>query len=105
MWGCWMNGLDFQEKLAGLGNHLPIVLITGHGDMSVRTTKHDAMDFSLKPFLDQDILDAIATVVQHDRQRWSSEGDLADLRSRFARLSERERQVMLLATHGKLKAH
>jgi FixJ family two-component response regulator len=69
-----------------------------------KSMKHGAIDFLLKPFRDQDILDAIATTVQPDRQRQSSEGDLADLSSRFARLSAREQQVMLLVTRGKLKA-
>src|SRR6202030_1905938 len=66
-----VGGLDFQEKLCGLGIHLPVILMTGHGDvpMSVRAMKAGAVDFLTKPFRDQDMLDAVCTAIRRDRVR------------------------------------
>jgi FixJ family two-component response regulator len=99
-----MSGLDFQEQLAGLGIRLPVVLITGHGDipMSVRAMKAGAVDFLPKPFRDQDMLDAVAAAIERDAKRRAADGDAAQVRDRFATLSPREQQVMMLVTAGKM---
>jgi FixJ family two-component response regulator len=99
-----ISGLDFQEQLAGLGIHLPVVLITGHGDipMSVRAMKAGAVDFLAKPFRDQDMLDAVAAAIDRDRTRRTADDGAAAIRDRFATLSPREQQVMLLVTAGKM---
>jgi FixJ family two-component response regulator len=98
------SGLDFQGQLADLGIHLPVILMTGHGDipMSVRAMKAGAVDFLAKPFRDQDMLDAIATAIERDRQRRTAEGDINLMRDRYATLSPREQQVMMLVTAGKM---
>jgi FixJ family two-component response regulator len=99
-----MSGLDFQTQLHGLGIRLPVILMTGHGDipMSVRAMKAGAIDFLSKPFRDQDMIDAVQTAIERDRQRRSSEGSLDEIRQRFATLSPREQQVMRLVTSGKM---
>jgi len=99
-----LSGLDFQEKLAGLGVGLPVVLMTGHGDipMSVRGMKAGAVDFLPKPFRDQDMLDAVTTGLERDRARRAADGGRRELEQKFATLSPRERQVMALVTAGKL---
>jgi FixJ family two-component response regulator len=99
-----IGGLDFQAQLAGHGIHLPVILITGHGDipMSVRGMKAGAVDFLTKPFRDQDMLDAIATAVERDRARRAAEAASVDLEASFKTLSPREREVMLLVTDGKM---
>jgi FixJ family two-component response regulator len=99
-----ISGLDFQEKLCGLGIHLPVILMTGHGDvaMSVRAMKAGAVDFLTKPFRDQDMLDAVATAVRRDRARRDAEAANIGLREKFATLSPRQREVMLLVTAGKM---
>jgi FixJ family two-component response regulator len=98
------NGLEFQTRLSGLGIRLPVVMITGFGDipMSVRAMKHGAVDFLSKPFRDQDMLDAVMTAIERDRQRRAIEGDLLQIQQRFETLSAREQQVMLLVTAGKM---
>jgi FixJ family two-component response regulator len=98
------SGLDFQEQLSELGILLPVILITGHGDipMTVRAMKAGAVDFLPKPFREQDILDAVATAIDRDRKRRASEGGAALLRDRFAMLSPREQQVMGLVAAGKM---
>lgn len=98
------NGLEFQEQLADLDIHLPVILMTGHGDipMSVRAMKAGAIDFLPKPFRDQDMLDAVAAALQRDQARRAEMVDLAQLRERFATLSPREEQVMMLVTQGKM---
>jgi FixJ family two-component response regulator len=99
-----MSGLDFQARLADLGIHLPVVLMTGHGDipMSVRAMKAGAVDFLPKPFRDQDMLDAATAAIERDLARRSADGGAAQLRNRYATLSPREREVMLLVTAGKM---
>jgi FixJ family two-component response regulator len=99
-----ISGLDFQSRRDGLGIHLPIVLMTGHGDvpMSVRAMKAGAIDFLPKPFRDQDMIDAITAAIERDRQRREIDQASADVRTRFASLSPREQQVMTLVTAGKM---
>lgn len=99
-----VSGLDFQSQMEDLGVRLPVVLMTGHGDipMSVRGMKAGAVDFLPKPFRDQDMLDAAATAIDRDRRRREVEGDADRLRARFETLSARERQVMTLVTAGRL---
>jgi FixJ family two-component response regulator len=99
-----MNGLDFQTQLASMGVHLPVVIMTGYGNipMSVRAMKRGAIDFIPKPFHDQDMLDAVMTAIQRDRGRRTVDGDISETRHRFHTLSPREQQVMLLVTTGKM---
>jgi len=99
-----MNGLDFQTRLSQVGLQLPVVIMTGYGDipMSVRAMKRGAVDFLPKPFHDQDMLDAVITAIERDRERRAVDGDIANTRHRFSTLSPRERQVMLLVTSGKM---
>ena len=91
-----MSGLDFQSQLAALGIQLPVILISGHGDipMSVRAMKAGAVDFLPKPFRDQDLLDAVTTAIERDRRRRAADGGASLLRDRFLTLSPREQQVM-----------
>jgi FixJ family two-component response regulator len=99
-----IGGLDFQAQLASHGIRLPVILITGHGDipMSVRGMKAGAVDFLTKPFRDQDMLDAILTAVARDRIRRAAEAASSELEARFKSLSPREREVMALVTSGKM---
>jgi FixJ family two-component response regulator len=99
-----MNGLDFQAQLTRMGVRLPVVMMTGYGDipMSVRAMKRGAVDFLPKPFHDQDMLDAVMAAIERDRQRRTVDGDVSQLQQRFATLSPREQQVMLLVTSGKM---
>jgi FixJ family two-component response regulator len=99
-----ISGLEFQEQLAGHGIHLPAIMITGHGDipMSVRAMKAGAVDFLPKPFRDQDMLEAVTAAIARDRKRRASDGDAAQVRNRYAALSPREQQVMMLVTTGKM---
>jgi FixJ family two-component response regulator len=99
-----ISGLDFQSRCSGFGVHLPIVLMTGHGDvpMSVRAMKAGAVDFLSKPFRDQDMIDAISAAIERDQHRRAAVGDVARVRDRFAALSPREQQVMMLVTTGKM---
>jgi FixJ family two-component response regulator len=96
------SGLEFQEALAKAGSQLPIVFLTGHGDipMSVKAMKAGAIDFLTKPFRDQDILDAVTRALNQDRKRRAGEKALSDLRQRFETLTQREREVMALAASG-----
>jgi len=97
-----MGGLDFQNKLASANAHIPIVFITGHGDipMSVRAMKAGAVDFLTKPFRDQDMLDAVTRAIEADRLRRSSQQATSAVRDSYGRLSPREREVMTLVTRG-----
>jgi FixJ family two-component response regulator len=99
-----VSGLDFQNQLIAAGIKIPIIFMTGHGDipMSVRAMKAGAVDFLAKPFRDQDMLDAVAAAVERDLQRRGGEDILQDQQARYRSLSERERQVMALATDGLL---
>jgi FixJ family two-component response regulator len=96
------SGLDFQDVLAKAGNQIPIVFLTGHGDipMSVKAMKAGAVDFLTKPFRDQDMLDAVTTALNQDRKRRAGEKSLTDLRQRFETLTPREQEVMVLAASG-----
>jgi FixJ family two-component response regulator len=97
-----VSGLDFQAQLAGANIHIPVIMITGHGDipMSVRAMKAGAVDFLTKPFRDQDMLDAVGHALNRDRKRRENELEFADLRTRFTQLTPREREVMGLVTAG-----
>lgn len=97
-----IGGLEFQEQLADFGINLPIIMITGHGDvpMTVRAMKAGAVDFLSKPFRDQDLLDAVASALARDRARRASDAEAEVLRERFRLLSPREQEVMMLATAG-----
>lgn len=98
------SGLDFQAQLSTHGIRLPVIMLTGFGDvpMSVRAMKAGAVDFLTKPFRDQDLLDAVAAAVARDVQRRKADGEFDLLSSRYRDLSERERQVMGLVTAGRL---
>lgn len=97
-----VSGLEFQGQLARMGIELPIVFMTGHGDvpMSVRAMKAGAADFLTKPFRDQDMLDAVSSAIEADRQRRATAEAGRDVRARFEGLSPREREVMTLVTRG-----
>jgi FixJ family two-component response regulator len=99
-----VSGLDFQQELANAGVHIPIIFITGHGDipMSVRAMKSGAIEFLTKPFRDQDLLDAINQALDRDRARRQQEHELAELRKRYQSLTTREREVMGLVVSGML---
>jgi FixJ family two-component response regulator len=98
-----MSGLTFHKELAKEGLALPVIFITGHGDipMSVRAMKAGAVEFLSKPFHDQDLLDAIHAAIERDRKRRREAMRLAELRERFATLTERERQIMSLVVIGR----
>jgi FixJ family two-component response regulator len=98
------NGLDFQGELARSNIQLPIVFITGYGDvpMSVRAMKAGAIEFLTKPFSDRDLLDAIRGGLEQDRVRREDATAVAALRARFEALRPREREVMVLAASGRL---
>ena len=97
-----VSGLDFQSQLAKAKIKIPIVFMTGHGDipMSVRAMKAGASDFLAKPFRDQDMLDAVAAAIQRSRQARDNERAAADLRTSYELLTTREREVMALVTAG-----
>ena len=99
-----LSGLDLQRDLSDAGIRIPIIFITGHGDipMSVRAMKAGAIEFLTKPFRDQDLLDAISEAIERDRAMRQQEAGVADLRSRFERLTAREREVMELVVAGLL---
>src|SRR5580698_76610 len=99
-----LSGLDLQAQLANAGLPIPIIFITGHGDipMSVRAMKAGALDFLTKPFRDQDLLDAVTRALDRDRKRRRVEEDTRDLRARYLTLTVREQQVMALVTEGLL---
>jgi FixJ family two-component response regulator len=97
-----VSGLDFQAELADAGIRIPIIFMTGHGDipMSVKAMKAGAVDFLAKPFRDQDILDAVAKALERDQKRRDNEKVVSDLRIVFDTLTSREREVMALVTAG-----
>jgi FixJ family two-component response regulator len=96
------SGLDFQDDLARAGVRLPVIFVTGHGDvqMSVRAMKAGAVEFLMKPFRDQDLLDAIEAALVRDRLALEEGKALADLRRRAAKLTLREREVMRHVASG-----
>lgn len=96
------SGLDLQRGLSRAGIDIPVIVITGHGDipMSVTAMKAGAIDFLTKPFRDQDLLDAIQRGIRLDRDRRAEAGQLALLRARCAALTPREREVMALVAEG-----
>ncbi len=98
------SGLELQRELAAAGSVIPIIFVTGHGDitMSVAAMKAGALEFLTKPFRDQDLLDAVHRGVEEDRRRSRRESHLDALRRRYASLTSRERQVMRMAAAGLL---
>ncbi len=98
------SGLDFQRELAGANRQVPIIFITGHGDipMSVQAMKGGAIEFLTKPFRDQELLDAIQLGLSRDRSRRENEKALTALRERFASLSPREREIVIQVAQGRL---
>jgi FixJ family two-component response regulator len=99
-----MSGLDFQRALAEAGVSLPIIFITGHGDvpMSVQAMKSGAVEFLIKPFRTQELLDAIQQALDRDRELREGRRDAAELRRRYETLTPREREVMELVVSGLL---
>jgi FixJ family two-component response regulator len=99
-----VNGLDFQRELADSGIRIPIIFVTGHGDipMSVKAMKSGAVEFLTKPFRDQDLLDAIHQALDRDRAARQQQSELAELRKRHESLTAREREVMGLVAAGML---
>jgi FixJ family two-component response regulator len=97
-----VSGLDFQTRLAEADIHIPIVFMTGHGDipMSVRAMKAGAVDFLTKPFRDQDMLDAVTRALERDRKRRDDEKAVLQLRLQLESLTPREREVIALVTAG-----
>lgn len=98
------SGLDFQTELNRIYDPIPIIFLTGHGDvpMSVRAIKAGAVEFLLKPFREQDLLDAIQVAIEQDRIRRRDDTAMAELKAHFSTLSAREREVMTLAVAGRL---
>jgi FixJ family two-component response regulator len=98
------SGLDFQRELAGANRQVPIIFITGHGDipMSVQAMKGGAIEFLTKPFRDQELLDAIQLGLSRDRSRRENEMALTALKERFATLSPREREIVIQVAQGRL---
>ena len=99
-----VNGLDFQRELADAGVQIPIIFITGHGDipMTVKAMKSGAVEFLTKPFRDQDLLDAIHQALDRDRVTRQQQSELAELRKRHESLTAREHEVMGLVVSGLL---
>jgi FixJ family two-component response regulator len=99
-----LSGLDLQKRMIEAGMEIPIIFITGHGDipMTVRAMKAGAVEFLTKPFRDQDLLDAIQQALERDRTAREQRGEIEELRSRFDSLTPREREVMGLVVAGLL---
>jgi FixJ family two-component response regulator len=99
-----VNGLDFQSQMDRHGVSLPVIMMTGYGDIpiSVRAMKAGAVDFLAKPFRDQDMLDAVSIAIQRDRELRAAKGEIAHVQSLFTTLSPRERQVMEHVIAGRL---
>ena len=99
-----LSGLDFQRELAARNIRIPIVFLTGHGDipMSVRAMKAGAVEFLTKPFRDQDLLDAVRIALERDRARREQEKEVAELQQRFDLLTSREQQVISMLVSGML---
>ena len=99
-----VSGLDFQRELVDAGFRIPIIFITGHGDipMSVKAMKSGAVEFLTKPFRDQDLLDAIHQALERDRATRQQQSELTELQKRYESLTAREREVMGLVVSGML---
>ena len=99
-----ISGLDFQRELADAGIWIPIIFITGHGDipMTVKAMKSGAVEFLTKPFRDQDLLDAIHQALDRDRISRQQQGEIGELRRHYESLTTREREVMALVVSGML---
>jgi RNA polymerase sigma factor (sigma-70 family) len=99
-----LSGLDFQRELAARNIHIPIIFLTGHGDipMSVRAMKAGAVEFLTKPFRDQDLLDAIGIALERDRARREQEKEQTVLRQRYDSLTSREKEVISMVAAGML---
>ena len=99
-----VNGLDFQRELADAGVRIPIIFITGHGDipMTVKAMKSGAIEFLTKPFRHQDLLDAVHQALDRDRVRRQQQSELAEVQGRYQSLTSREREVMGLVVSGML---
>jgi len=99
-----VSGIDFQRELTARNISIPIVFLTGHGDipMSVRAMKAGAVEFLTKPFRDQDLLDAVRVALDRDRTRREQETGLADIRRRFDSLTSREQEVLSMVMNGML---
>ena len=99
-----ISGLDFQRKLTEVNHSIPVIFITGHGDipMSVCAMKAGAVEFLTKPFRDQDLLDAIHVALERDRARRQQESEMIVLRERFESLTPREQEVLPLVVSGRL---
>jgi RNA polymerase sigma factor (sigma-70 family) len=99
-----LSGLDFQRELAARNCHMPIIFITGHGDipMSVRAMKAGAVEFLTKPFRDQDLLDAVRLALEKDRERRERKKEVSDLKERFNSLTPREQKVISMVVSGML---
>lgn len=97
-----VSGLEFQDELVKAGIHIPVIFMTGHGDipMSVRAMKAGAVDFLEKPFRHQEMLDAVALAIERDRKRREQDRTLSELQGRFELLTPREREVIGLITAG-----
>jgi FixJ family two-component response regulator len=97
-----LSGLDFQNELAKANLHIPIIFMTGHGDipMTVRAMKAGAIDFLTKPFRQQEMLDAVAAAIERDRKRREDEKMIAKVRALFEKLTPRERDVLTLVAAG-----
>ena len=99
-----VNGLDFQRRLADAGLRIPIIFITGHGDipMTVKAMKSGAVEFLTKPFQERDLLDAVRQALDRDRATREEQANLAELRQRYEALTAREREVMSMVVSGML---
>ena len=97
-----LSGLDFQGELAKANIHIPVIFMTGHGDipMTVRAMKGGAVDFLTKPFRDQDMLDAVMVAIERDRKRREAAKILANLQTHFETLTPREREILVLVSSG-----
>lgn len=99
-----MSGLEVQQKLIEAGKHLPIIFITSHGDipMTVKAMKSGAVEFLTKPFRDQDFIDAIQDALKRDSETRLQQNQIGELKTRYAKLTPREREVMSLIASGML---
>jgi FixJ family two-component response regulator len=99
-----MSGLEVQQKLIEAGAQIPVIFITSHGDipMTVKAMKSGALEFLTKPFRDQDLIDAIQQALKRHSETRQQQNEIAELKTRYARLTAREREVMLLIVSGML---